>query len=158
MRTKLKCKPRGNLGALQGRGWPKGVSGNPGGKPFIKIHQKLSVIAADQLSSPADPNLCALIGAPADSTNGDCVVRAMILEAVTEKNVAAANFLFQCTEAAKVRVDLNEKKDVTLRVERDASEVIAKLLRDDDSERADQKRGQGPCVDTVNIDQSQQPS
>ena len=64
------------------------------------------------------------------------------LEAVTEKSVAAANFLFQCTEAAKVRVALNEKKDVTFRVEQDAHAVIAKLLRDVDGERAAAEREQ----------------
>ncbi len=157
VRTKPKCKPRGNPRALQGHSWPKGVSGNPGGKPFIKIHQKLSVIAAEQLSSPADPDLCALVGAPAGATNGFCVVRAMILEAVTEKNVAAANFLFQCTEAAKVRIDLNEKKDVTLHVERDAHDVIAKLLRGDARERAVVEREQAACLEAANVVSSQKP-
>ncbi len=44
-------------------------------------------------------------------------VRAMILEAVADRSVAVANSLFQCTEAAKVRVDWNEKKDITFRVD-----------------------------------------
>jgi hypothetical protein len=59
----------------------------------------------------------------------------MIIEAVSEKSVAAANFLFQCTEAAKVRVDLNETKDITFRVEQEAREVLGKLLGEADNER-----------------------
>jgi hypothetical protein len=97
----------------------------------------------------------------ARSANGDEWIfrrMTMILEAVTEKNVAAANFLFQCTEAARVRVDLNEKKDLTFQMEQDAACVIKKLLREADGARAVVEREQAACFEAINVDPSQNPS
>jgi hypothetical protein len=102
-RLKSKGRPRGK--PFQKGNKLAAISG--GGKPFVKWRQKLSVIAAEELSAAADPALCQLVGISPGATNGECVVRAMILEAVAEKSVAAANFLFQATEAAKVRVEIN---------------------------------------------------
>jgi hypothetical protein len=95
-----KLKPRG-------KPFPKGAVAhrNAGGKPFVKLHQKLSVITAEMLSEVADAQLCALVGLAEGATNGECVVRAMVLEAVVEGSVAAAQFLFSCSETSKLRVD-----------------------------------------------------
>jgi hypothetical protein len=107
-----KKRPRG-----PGRPFPKGAVAhrNAGGKPFVKIHQKLSVITAEILSEVADAELARLVGLEPGVTNGTCVVRAMILEAVIEGNVAAAQFLFACSEASKVRDDANVKTVITWR-------------------------------------------
>jgi hypothetical protein len=70
------------------------------------------VIAAEDLALPADDALCALVGLPSGSTNGMCVVRAQILRAVEQRDTGAAHFLFQCTEAAKVRIEAHVDVDL----------------------------------------------
>jgi hypothetical protein len=65
-----------------------------------------------------------------------------MVELAARGDLAAAKFCFDCTEAAKVRIDLNETKDITFHVEQNAHEVIAKLLRDDGSERVAVEREQ----------------
>ena len=80
-----------------------GQSGNPGGKPFIKIHQKLSVIAAEEMSVVADVEVSKALGLPEGATWGRCVVKAMIIKASVERDVGAAHFLNQCTESARAQ-------------------------------------------------------
>lgn len=102
--TTLKLKkgrPRGDASKLRPFQFPKGVSGNPGGKPFVKLAQKLSVITAHELSLEAPPEFCDVLKVPVGSTWAVLVVRRMILLAV-RGDVSAARFLFECSEASKV--------------------------------------------------------
>jgi hypothetical protein len=70
-------------------------------KPFIKIRQRLSVITAERLSEPAPDDLCALVRLPPGTSCARVVVEALFLEAA-QGDVAAANSLFEFTEAARV--------------------------------------------------------
>lgn len=99
MGLKPKCRSRG-------RPFPKGYCGwrNGSGKPFIKLAQRLSVVAADSLSECAPDEGCAVVGLPAGSTKAKVVVEACY-RAAAQGDVAAARALFEFTEAAKVRVD-----------------------------------------------------
>ena len=95
-----KLKPRGNPEKIKATRFAPGQSGNPGGKPFIKIHQKLSVITAEELNTVADEEVCIELGLPAGSTWGRAVAKAMIVKAAGG-DVGAANFLNACTESAR---------------------------------------------------------
>ena len=95
-----KFKPRGNPDKMKPHRFKPGQSGNPGGKPFVKIHQKLSVITAEELNTIADEDVCTELGLPVGSTWGRAVAKSMIVRAA-KGDVGAANFLNQCTESAR---------------------------------------------------------
>ena len=119
-----KLKPRG-----PGRPFPKGAVAhrNAGGKPFIKIHQRLSKITADMLCDQADAEIAAHLGLGPESTWGQCVTKSMILEACVKGSVGAATFLHQCTEAAKVLVNVNVDASAYRRAQEELHEIIVNL-------------------------------
>jgi hypothetical protein len=98
----------------RGRPFAKGndLHRNPGGKPFIKIQQRLSVVVAAQLSDPADAETRLSLNLPEGATWGDCVTKSMILRAC-DGDVGAAHFLLACTEKAKVLLNVNATLDLS---------------------------------------------
>jgi hypothetical protein len=86
--------------------FPRGVCQyrNHGGRPFIKIAQRLSVVTADSLSERASDEDCIEVGLAPGATKAKCVVEACYRAAIAG-DVAAARALFEFTEAAKIRVE-----------------------------------------------------
>ena len=108
----IKAKQKG---LPRGAPFPKGntPNRNAGGKPFIKWRQKLSVITAETLSDVASDADCRLVGLPVGSSKASVVAESMFRQAL-EGNVAAARFLFDCTEAARIRLDVHAEVDLTV--------------------------------------------
>jgi hypothetical protein len=115
--AKPKRKPRG-------RPFPKGVSQrrNVGGKPFIKMRQRFSVLVAETISEQASPEDCELAGLPENSTKGKCVVEMMYRMAMAG-DVSAAHFLYTCTESARVLIENLNVTNVAL-IERARDKLI----------------------------------
>lgn len=107
---KPKMKPRG-------RPFAKGndANRNASGRPFVKIHQKLSKITADLLCEEADAEIAEMVGLKPGSTWGQAVAKAMIIQAVVNGDVGAAHFLNTCTNAGRVlEVNVNTPLDLSL--------------------------------------------
>jgi hypothetical protein len=122
MKINPKCRPRG-------KPFPKGACAhrNGGGRPFIKVHQRLSKITADMLTDQADVEIAAMVGLGPGASWGECVTKSMILQAAVNGNVGAAHFLHQCTEAAKVLVNVNFDATVYVRAKERLKQIIADL-------------------------------
>jgi hypothetical protein len=96
----MKIKPKGNP-----RGRPfRRADGlivdhrrNAGGKPFIKIHQRLSKIVADQLDERAPADVVQGLGLAPESSYGTCISRCAV-EMAARGDLGAARFVFECTK------------------------------------------------------------
>ena len=73
-------RPRGN-GFKKGNthGFPKGESGNPGGKP--KVFQKFSAKVAEEMLQPCPREIKKALGLKRGATTYDAMVKALLLQA-----------------------------------------------------------------------------
>jgi hypothetical protein len=108
-RLKSKGRPRGKPFEKGNR--LAAVSG--GGKPFVKLAQRLSVVAADALSEQASNADCALVGLPLGSSKARVVVESCYRAALLGET-GAARALFEFTESARIRVEAHVLVDLSI--------------------------------------------
>src|SRR5690242_8564841 len=100
---------------------------NAGGKPYLKLHQRLSTAMAAELKEVAPDRLAKRLGLPPGSTWARCICRRAVVLAANEGDVSAMRFVAECTEVARTTLSLNVTADAAELLERARNEVESRL-------------------------------
>src|SRR5258708_38074199 len=99
--------------SILGRPFARGFDDrrNRGGKPYIKIHQRLSTAMAAELTEVAPDRLAKRLGLPPGSNWARCICRRAVTLAANEGDVSAMRFVADCTDGARTTLSLNVTGD-----------------------------------------------
>lgn len=85
---------------ILGRPFAKGFDArrNRGGKPWVKLYQRLATTMAEDLAEVAPERLAKRLGLPAGATWARCICRRAIVLAANEGDVSAMRFVHECVD------------------------------------------------------------
>jgi hypothetical protein len=100
---------------------------NAGGKPYLKLHQRLCTSMAAELKEVAPDRLAKRLGLPPGSTWARCICRRAVMLAANEGDVSAMRFVAECTDVAQTTLSVHVNADVATLLEHAREEVLSKL-------------------------------
>lgn len=100
---------------------------NAGGKPYLKLHQRLSTAMAAELKEVAPDRLSKRLGLPPGSNWARCICRRAVVLAANEGDVSAMRFVSECTQIGRTTFAVHVTADAAELLASARAEIESKL-------------------------------